>query len=74
MEEEFMDYSIKAMRDYKMVEGRAELGESPGLMTEKRLQEQVNDLFQLRIIPQLIPVDKFARFDLLPADLQSKAR
>ena len=74
MEDEFMNYSIKAMRDYKMVSGRAELGESPGLMTEKRLQEQVNDLFQLKIIPQLIPVDKFARFDLLPADLQSKAR
>ena len=74
MENEFMDYSIKAMRDYKMVSGRAELGESPGLMTEKRLQEQVNDLFQLKIIPQLIPIDKFARFDLLPADLQAKAR
>ena len=74
MEAEFMEYSIKAMRDYHMVSGKAELGESPGLMTEKRLQEQVNDLFQLKIIPQLIPVDKFARFDLLPADLQSKAR
>jgi len=67
MTEEFMDYSIKAMRDEHMVSGRAELGEKPGLMTQERLRGQVNDLYQLKIIPELIPVDKFARFDLMPA-------
>ena len=74
MPAEFMDYSIKAMHDYSIVSGRAELGERPGLMTRKRMQEQVDDLFQLKIIPELIPVDKFARFDFMPPDLQSGAR
>lgn len=71
---EFMDYSIKAMRDFHMVSGRPELGERPGLMTRRRLQEQVDDLLQLKIIPELIPVDNFARFDFMPPDLQSGAQ
>ncbi len=74
MSEEFMDYSIKAMRDEHIVSGRPEDGERPGLMTRRRLQDQVSDLAQLKIIPELIPVDKFARFDLMPIDLQSGAQ
>jgi NitT/TauT family transport system substrate-binding protein len=74
MSEEFMDYSIKAMRDERIVTGRAEDGERLGLMTRRRLQEQVADLVRLRIIPALIPVDKFTRFDLMPADLQPGGR
>jgi NitT/TauT family transport system substrate-binding protein len=74
MSPEFMDYSIKAMRDENMISGKADLGERLGLMTRRRLQQQVDDLFELKIIPQLIPVDKFARFDLMPPDLQSGAR
>jgi NitT/TauT family transport system substrate-binding protein len=71
MSEEFMDYSIKAMRDEHIVTGRAEDGERLGLMTRRRMQEQVDDLSRLGIIPALIPVDKFTRFDLMPADLHS---
>ena len=74
MPEEFMDYSIKAMRDYHIVAGRPELGERPGLMTRRRLQGQVDDLAQLKIIPELIPVDKFARFDFMPPELQPGAQ
>ncbi len=74
MSEEFMDYSIKAMRDWNLVSGRLAEGERIGLMTRRRLEEQVNDLFQLKMIPQLIPVDKFVRFDLMPEDLQSGAK
>ncbi len=74
MSEEFMDYSITAMRESNIVSGRPAEGERIGLMTRRRLEEQVNDLFQLKIIPQLIPVDKFVRFDLMPADLQSGGR
>ena len=74
MSPEFMDYSIKAMRDENIVSGKPELGERPGLMTRRRLQQQVDDLFQLKIIPELIPVDKFARFDLMPPDLQTEAQ
>jgi NitT/TauT family transport system substrate-binding protein len=69
MTDEFMDYSIKAMREDHIVFGRPELGERPGLMTQKRLEEQTHDLYDLKIIPELIPVDKFARFDLMPQGL-----
>jgi len=71
MSGEFMDFSVKAMREEHIVSGRAEDGERLGLMTRRRIQEQVDDLAQLKIIPALIPVDKFTRFDLMPADLQS---
>ncbi len=71
MSEEFMDYSIKAMRDEGIVSGRPGAGERIGTMTRQRLQEQVDDLARLGIIPQLIPLDKFVRFDCTPPDLQA---
>jgi NitT/TauT family transport system substrate-binding protein len=67
---EFIDFSMKAMRDEKIVFGKAEAGERLGLMTPKRMEEQVTALAQLKIIPQLLPLEKFARFDLLPPELQ----
>ncbi len=73
MTQEFLDYSTKAMRDTQLVLGKPELGERLGLMTRKRLQEQVDDLVRLKLISGPIPVDKFARFDLLPQSLQSGA-
>ena len=74
MSDEFMEYSMKAMRDSHIVAGKPEDGEKIGLLTRKRMEEQVNDLVQLKLIQQLIPIDKFVRFDLLPADLQSAAK
>jgi NitT/TauT family transport system substrate-binding protein len=74
MTNEFMDFSIQAMKDENMVSGKRELGERPGLMTRRRMQDQVEVLFQLKIIPELIPLDRFARFDFMPPDLQSGAQ
>jgi NitT/TauT family transport system substrate-binding protein len=74
MSDEFMDFSIKAMRDEHIVAGRPELGERPGLMTRRRMQDQVDLLLQLKIIPELIPIDRFVRFDFMPADLQLGAQ
>jgi len=71
---EFMDYSIGVMRDAHIVAGRPEDGERIGAMTRGRLQEQVDDLVRLRIIPQLIPLDKFARFDLTAPDQRADAK
>lgn len=68
MSDEFMDYSIKAMRDFHIVEGRPEDGERLGQMTRARLEEQVNDLVQLKIMQKPVPVDGFVRFDLMPGD------
>jgi NitT/TauT family transport system substrate-binding protein len=74
MTSDFIDYSIKAMRDDHIVSGKAELGERIGLMTPQRLQGQVDVLAQLKIIPELIPLDRFVRFDFMPPDLQPGAR
>ncbi|HEY4989767.1 MAG TPA: ABC transporter substrate-binding protein, partial [Opitutaceae bacterium] len=71
MSEEFMDFSIKAMRDEHIVDGKPENGERLGRMTRQRMQEQVEVLTQLKIIPQLIPLEKFVRFDFVPEELQS---
>ena len=67
MTQEFLDYSTKAMREEHIVIGKADEGERLGLMTRKRLQEQVDDLANLRLISGPIQIDKFARFDLLPS-------
>ena len=74
MSNEFMDYSIKAMHDAHIVEGKPEDGERIGLMTRKRIEEQVGDLVELKLIPEPIPIEKFTRFDLLPLDLQRDAK
>jgi NitT/TauT family transport system substrate-binding protein len=71
---EFMDYSIKAMRDEHIISGRPELGERLGMMTRARMQEQIDVLAQLKIIPKPIPIEEIVRFDLLPRDLQPKER
>jgi NitT/TauT family transport system substrate-binding protein len=73
MTQEFLDYSTKAMREDHIVLGKPEEGERLGLMTRRRLQEQVDDLVRLRLISGPIAVDKFARFDFLPAEAQSGA-
>jgi len=74
MSSDFMDYSIKAMREQHIVFGKPEEGEQLGLMTRRRMQEQVEVLARLKLIPQLIPLDKFVRFDLLPPPLQAAAQ
>jgi NitT/TauT family transport system substrate-binding protein len=74
MSQEFMEYSIQAMRDYHIVSGKPETGDRLGLMTRERLQEQMDDLAQLKIIPGLLPIDRFARFDLMPPDVHAGAR
>jgi NitT/TauT family transport system substrate-binding protein len=73
MTAEFMDYSMGAMRQYHLVEGRPGTGEALGLFTRARLQAQVDLLVQLKIIPAPVPVDKLARFDFLPEPLRALA-
>lgn len=70
MQEDFLEYGIRTMREQHIISGKAEEGERLGLMTRKRLQEQVDILVQLKLIPEATPIDKIARFDLLPPGLQ----
>jgi NitT/TauT family transport system substrate-binding protein len=73
MSDDLIEYSVQAMRNEHVVYGKPEEGERLGLMTRKRMQDQVEELAQLKIIPQLLPLGKFVRFDLLPAPLQPAA-
>jgi len=73
MTPDFINFSIKAMHDQHIVSGKPEEGERLGLMTKKRMLEQVDVLVRLKIMPAPLPLDSFVRFDLLPADLQAAA-
>jgi NitT/TauT family transport system substrate-binding protein len=73
MTQEFLDYSTKAMHDMHLVLGKPEEGERLGLMTRSRLQEQVDDLVRMKLISGSVPVDQFARFDLMPPGARSDA-
>lgn len=72
MTDAFMDYSIRAMAENKLIAGDPAKGEQTGLITKKRLQEQVDTLVELKIIPAPIPLTKFANFDFLPPALRAK--
>ena len=74
MSNEFMEYSIKAMRDAHIISGKPELGEHTGMMRRARMQEQVDALAELKIIPKSIPLERIVRYDLLPGELQPAAR
>jgi NitT/TauT family transport system substrate-binding protein len=74
MDKDFIAFSAQAMLDQHIVYGKPELGERLGLMTRKRMQEQADIMLSLKIVPVAVPLEKFVRFDLLPADLQADAK
>jgi NitT/TauT family transport system substrate-binding protein len=69
MTEDFMRFSTGAMEDNRLVRGDPALGERLGLMTRRRMQEQVDLYVRLRVIASPIPLDQFVSFDFLPAEL-----
>lgn len=72
MTEDFMDYSICAMAANQLIAGDPAKGEQTGLITKKRLQEQIDTLVELKIITAPIPLAKVATFDFLPPALRAK--
>ena len=70
MTDEFMDYSIQAMRDHQLITGNPEAGERVGRLSAARLQLQLDVLAQLKIISSTLTVQDVASFDFLPPDLQ----
>ena len=62
-----MDFSIAAMKRYKLVEGDPAKGERAGLLSPERLSEQARILAELKILKTPLPLDQFVRFDFLPA-------
>ena len=73
MSGEFMDYSIRAMRERRLVAGKSDLGERTGLITRKRMREMAALLVQLKIIPGPMPLDRFVSFEFLPPELKVAA-
>jgi len=74
MTEGFMRFSMDAMRENRFLTGNAALGEKLGLITRKRMQEQVDLFVRLKIIDAPLPLDQFVSFDFLPPELAALAR
>jgi NitT/TauT family transport system substrate-binding protein len=70
MSKELLTYAIGEMDRLKLVSGDPGKGERIGLLTRKRLREQMALMVDLKILAEPLPLEKIARFDLLPGDLQ----
>ena len=71
---EFMDFTIAALKSNRLVAGDPAKGEQTGLLTRKRLQEQMDTLVELKVMTAPVPMEKFVRFDFLPPALQAKVQ
>ena len=63
---EFMAYSIKAMNEYKLVAGDPAKGEYTGLITEARLQKQIDLLQEVGVLDKPVAVTDVATFEFIP--------
>jgi len=66
MTPDVMTFSLGELKTRRLVEGRVERGERPGLITRERLAAQIAALQQLGLLGRPLTVDDVARFDLLP--------
>jgi NitT/TauT family transport system substrate-binding protein len=69
-----IDYSLSAMKEYKVVEGDAAKGERTGLVTPERMNALQQTLVELKILDAPMPLDRFVSFDFLPPGLASGAK
>jgi NitT/TauT family transport system substrate-binding protein len=74
MTEGFFDFSMDAMKRNHFVEGDAAQGEELGLITRKRMQEQVDLFVRLKIIDAPLPLEQFVSFDYLPPELAARSQ
>ncbi len=74
MTEELMKFSMKAMKENRFVTGDPAKGERLGLMTRRRMQEQVDLFVRLKVIDAPIALEKFVSFDFLPPELAALSR
>jgi NitT/TauT family transport system substrate-binding protein len=63
---EFMAYSIKAMNDYKLVNGDPAKGEAAGQLTAARLQKQIALLQEVGVLDKPVAVGDVATFEFIP--------
>jgi NitT/TauT family transport system substrate-binding protein len=74
MTEDLLNFSLGALKENRFVTGDPAKGERLGLMTRRRMQEQVDLFVKLKVIDAPIALDRFVSFDFLPPDLAAMAR
>jgi NitT/TauT family transport system substrate-binding protein len=71
MTPDFLDYDLAAIAKYHLIAGDPSKGDRTGLITKRRLQEQIDLLVSIKAIPKAVEVSDVASFEFLPADLQA---
>jgi NitT/TauT family transport system substrate-binding protein len=71
MTEDFLDFSMGAMRENHFLSGDPSKGERLGLITRRRMQDEVDLFMKLKVIDSPLPLDRFVSFDFLPPELAS---
>ena len=74
MTEDFVRFSTQAMKDNRFSEGDPAKGETLGMMTEKRMRDQVDIFTRIKALDAPLPLEAFVSFDYLPADLARRVR
>ncbi len=70
MSNDFMEFSINAMKENRLVRGRPGLGEANGLIKRERIAAETQSLHELGILREPLTVEDVVMFDFLPADLR----
>lgn len=65
---DLVNYSRQSVIERKLVEGFADKPERIGLITKKRMREQVETLVQLQMLKTSVPLESFVNFDFMPAE------
>ena len=71
---EFMAYCIGAIRTHRLITGNPDHGDQTGLITARRLQDQIDLLAAMGFASARLKVDDVATFAMLPPELASAAR
>lgn len=70
---EFMAYSIRAMKDYRLVLGDPARGEAMGRLTAERLQKQIELLREMGVLDRPVKLEDVATFEFLPESARPAA-
>lgn len=63
---DFIGYSIKALQDYRLVRGDAERGERAGLLTQERLQREIDLLREVGVLEKRVTIADVATLKFVP--------
>ena len=73
MDHEFIDYSVKAIKDYQLVTGDPAAGETVGQIRRERLDQELKQMAALGQFERPVTVDDVFDASFLPPDVQPAA-